>query len=208
MPPEAVVSLLTVIFPAAIANKGFRKAHRKINRPRPGPTAGLAIAGDQCVVHDPDIRPDILVVVVVDACHQVQDDMRLVAGGEGILVKAYPRGRREFGPDIIVFEFYLVVIGFGRFRGMAESAAVTAPGLAGNAGIEPQFAHGGHDQEIAEIGMPRAAEMRMTKTYDGLVVILIACAILIDIGIVFAILFIGDRIRIRTELHRPKWGSR
>src|SRR6185437_1224488 len=141
------------------ADKFLGKGHRKIDRPCPGPAARYAIAGYKRVIDHPDIGPDILVVVVVDARHQVEDDMRLIARRESILVKAYPRGRRELGPDIIVFQPDLIVIVFGRFRGMAESTAVSTPGLAGNAGIQPKLAHGGHHHEIAEIGMPRAAEM-------------------------------------------------
>src|SRR5690606_41573208 len=80
------------------------------------------------------------------------------------------------------------------------------PGLWGLccAGVELQGASGRHNQEIAQIGMPRSAKMSMAETDDGRVVILVPCAVFINIRIILAIYRIRDCIRIRTELHCPE----
>src|ERR1700753_1568280 len=96
MSPESVVNLAMVIFPAAIADKRFREAQSTIYRPRPRPAVRLTIAGYQRVIDDMYIGPHILVFIVVNTAHQIEDDMRLVAGRERILMKAYPRRRRKF----------------------------------------------------------------------------------------------------------------
>jgi len=46
--------------------------------------------------------------------------------------------------------------------------------------------------------MTGTTKMRVTKPNDGFIVILVSRTILIHIGVVFAIEFIGDRIRIRA----------
>src|SRR5690606_28850575 len=72
------------------------------------------------------------------------------------------------------------------------------------AGVELQGASGRHNQEIAQIGMPRSAKMSMAETDDGRVVILVPCAVFINIRIILAIYRIRDCIRIGTELHCPE----
>src|SRR5579863_1639513 len=55
--------------------------------------------------------------------------------------------------------------------------------------------------------MTRTAEMGMAEPYDGLVIILVPGAIFIDIGVVFPVLLIGDRIGIRAQLDHPEGRS-
>ena len=53
-----------------------------------------------------------------------------------------------------------------------------------------------HDQEIAQIGMPRAVEVGMAETHYGFIIILVTSAITIYLRIIFPIHVVGDGIGI------------
>jgi len=124
--------------------------------------------------------------------------MRLVGRREGILMKTDPRRRGQLGEDIIILQLHLVIVRFCRFRFMAKGRTIAAAGLAGHPGIQFQLAGRRHDQKIPQVGMPRPAEMRMAEPHDRLVVVLIAGAVLVYIGVVLAVHLIGDRVRVRA----------
>src|SRR6185437_1902922 len=168
------------------------------------PAAGLAVAGNERIVHYPDIGPDILIGIVVDAADAIEDDMRLIAGGKGILVETDAGRSGQLGYDVIVVQPDLVIVGFRRFGLMTEGAPVAAVRLGCDARVQLQLSHCRHHQEVAQIGMPRAAEMGMTKAYDRLIVVLITRTILVDIRVVFTVELIGDRVRIGAQLYHTE----
>lgn len=62
----------------------------------------------------------------------------------------------------------------------------------------------GHDEEIAEVGMPRAVKVSMAEAHNGFIIILVACAVTIYLRIVFPLCIVRDGIRIGTELNESK----
>ena len=70
--------------------------------------------------------------------------------------------------------------------------------MGGCPGIQFQAARGRHDQDITQIRMPGAAEMRMAETDNTTVFMLITGTIFIRAGLILSIYIMRDRIRIRT----------
>src|SRR3984957_19305183 len=110
MPPETVISLSPVVFAAAIFLKWLGKGHGKIDCPRPGPPARLTVTRDQRIIHYPHIGPDILVLIIVNAADQIQDNMRLIAGRKSILMNAHAGRRRSLPPPNFVFLLSSLII--------------------------------------------------------------------------------------------------
>ena len=52
--------------------------------------------------------------------------------------------------------------------------------------------------------MSRAAEMRVTESNDGLILILISRAVLINLFLIFSIFLVQERVRVRTELNHSE----
>src|SRR4051812_41430523 len=75
--PEPPVYLPLAVIVAAVLAEWLGEAQCKIFRPRPRPAVGLPPAGNQCIIHHCNECPDILVLIIIDAAHQVQDDMGL-----------------------------------------------------------------------------------------------------------------------------------
>src|ERR1700683_727309 len=107
--PEAVIDLPFGKISGTILDKGPGKGQRKIDGPGPAPAAGLAVTGDEGIVLDADIGPDVLVLIVVNPAHQVKDDMRLIGGGKGIAMEADAGGGGQFGDDVVVVEPHFII---------------------------------------------------------------------------------------------------
>ena len=87
---------------------------------------------------------------------------------------------------------------------MREAGTIAAIGMGCCTGVQFQRTGGRHNQDIAQVGMPRAAEVRMTETDDAAILILIAGAILVGAGLVFPVDVVRDGVRIRTELDQSE----
>ena len=70
--------------------------------------------------------------------------------------------------------------------------------------IELDFSRNRHHQDVAQIGMPRAAEMGMAEAHDGTVFVLIASAILIYPRLVNAVDVVWHSVGVGTELHNTE----
>ena len=135
----------------------------------------------------------------------LEHDVRPAAPLEGVAVKARAFGGRQFRSHRAVVETHAVVAGRRLLGLVPEARAVARVGIRRRAGIEPPFARRGHEQEIAEVGMSRAAEMRVAEANDRRVIILITGAIGINFPVIFPVFFITYRIRIRAQLNHPEW---
>ena len=130
--------------------------------------------------------------------------MGAVGFGEGVLVEAYPFAGGHLGNDARGIEFYLVVVGFAYLVGVREIGAVTAAGFVGGAGVEFELADGGHHEEVAQVGVAGAAEMGVAKAADGMVVVLVAGAVFVNVGVVVAVEVVAGGIGLGAELHHAK----
>ena len=138
------------------------------------------------VVFDADKRPHILVGIIVNAVHQVEDNMGVVGLRKCVLMKANACRRRHFGPDIVVLKQNLVIIGCGPFVSVRKCRAETALRISFFTGCELQLANGRHYQKIAKIGVPGTAKMRMRKPDDLAIVVLITGTVFIRVFVIFA----------------------
>ena len=57
-----------------------------------------------------------------------------------------------------------------------------------------QRAGGGHEQEVAEVGVAGAAEVGVAEADDGGVGVLVAGAVLVHVAVVLAVLFVAERV--------------
>ena len=87
---------------------------------------------------------------------------------------------------------------------MAVAGAEALFGLVGGAGVELERAGGGHDEEVAQIGVAGAAEVGVREADDGFILVLVAGAVLVHLGVVLAVLLVADGIGIGGELHHTK----
>ena len=96
------------------------------------------------VVFDTDKCPNVLVVVIIDAVHQVEDDVGVVGFWKSVLVKSDACRRRHFSEDIVIIEENLVIVGFGGLGRVRKRRAKTAFRIAFFTGRQLQFADGRH----------------------------------------------------------------
>ena len=116
-----------------------------------GPSVGDAVAGDKGGAFHLYFGPQGFAVIIVDAVVQVQDDVPLLPGREGVAVHAHPLRSRQFHPDAAVLKLHLVVTGSGRFLCMAEALAVSFFRILGRAGREMDFSRSGHEQDVSQV---------------------------------------------------------
>ena len=89
-------------------------------------------------------------------------------------------------------------------RFVAEAGAVARIGVVGCAGMQLHVAREGHYQNVAHVGVARAAEMGMTEPYDGLVAVLIAGAVVVGSRLILAVDIVWDGVGVWTELDGTK----
>ena len=87
---------------------------------------------------------------------------------------------------------------------MRESLAVAAVGLVFCAGIQLQLACLRHDHDVAQVGMPRAAQVRMAEAHNGVVGMLVAGTIVVDLAHVLSVHIVRDGVGVRTQLHNAE----
>lgn len=113
------------------------------------------------VVFDPGKGPYILIGIVVNAMHKIEDDVGVIRFWKGVLMKPDTRRRRHFGNDARVLKQDLILPRLGDLVGMRKTGAKTALRIAFFTRCQLQGADGRHDQEIAQIRVPGAAKMRV-----------------------------------------------
>ncbi len=164
----------------------------------------MPVARNERIIHDPNVRPDHFVVVVVNTGRQIQKDVRLIGLGKRVLVKPHPARRRQFGDNSVVVEFDFVVSRFGHLVGVRKRGPVSALWVCCHPWIKLQRTLRWHNQKIAQVGVARAAEVRMAEANNCFILVFIARAVFIHIAVVLAIEFVRQRIGIGTQLHRTK----
>ncbi len=186
----------------AVFHDGAGEAHGKIGIVGAGPAVGDAVAHHEGGAQHLYLGPERLAVVVVDAVVQVQDNVALIGPlGVGVAVHAHARGCRQLHLDAAVFQPHLVVAGSGRFMLMAEALAVAFLRLLRRSGREQNLSRSGHQQDISQVGVAGPAEVRVGKTYDGRVFILVTGAVLVGAGLIDSLDVVGNHFRVGRQLH-------
>src|SRR5262249_58800802 len=86
---EALVALLRLVH-QAVGGERLRELQGEEDAAAGGPALRLPEAGDPPVALHPDLGPQHLAVVVVDAADQVEDHPAAVARGERVAIDAHP----------------------------------------------------------------------------------------------------------------------
>ena len=123
---------------------------------------------------------------------------------EGIAVHARTRGGRKLGPHAAVVERDGIVAGRGALALVAETRTVAAVGIIRRARVELDIPYRRHHQNVAQIRMARAAEVRMAEAHDGLVAVAVARTILVGAFLILPAHVVGDGVGVGAELHRTE----
>ena len=84
---------------------------------------------------------------------------------------------------------------------MTETLAVTFLRLFRRSGHQLDLTGSGHEQDIAQVRVSGAAEMRMAEAHDGGVVVLVAGAVFIGARLIDAFDVVGNHFCVGRELH-------
>ena len=201
--PETVIRHRCTILIAVVGN-GLREGYGKIGIVGAGPAVGDAVTRNQSVALDTQRRPQDLAVVVIDAVRKVQNHMSVRILREGIAVHARTRGRRQLGTHAAVVERDGIVARRGALALMAETRTVSAVGIIRRARVELDIPYRRHHQNVAQIRMARAAEVRMAEAHDGLVAVAVARTILVGAFLILPAHVVGDGVGVGAELHRTE----
>ena len=112
---------------------------------------------------------------VINAFFEVDDDVGVAgAGRKGVAVEAHAGGGRKLGPNAVVVERHGVVAGAGGFAAVRVAREVALvrrrlPALVGADG--PGI---GHNEHVAEVGGPGAAEVGVRKPDQEAIGVVIA----------------------------------
>ena len=132
--------------------------------------------------------------------------MALFSFGERIFMDADPLRGGELRPDAVIVQHDFVVARRRFLGGVAETRAVALVGVVGTAGVQLQWAGGRHQQQVAQVRVPRSAEVGMAETHDGGVLITVSGTIGIRALLIHSAYVVGDGVCIGTELY-PAEGS-
>ena len=83
---------------------------------------------------------------------------------------------------------------------VAVTRTVSGIGSLGGAGVGLYLSGGRHDEDVAKVRVACAAQVCVAEAHDGLVAVLIAGAVLVDLALVAAIHVVRDGVRLGTEL--------
>ena len=201
--PETVIRHRCTIL-IAVVGDGLREGYRKIGIVGAGPAVGDAVTRNQSVALDTQRRPQDLAVVVIDAVRKVQNHMSVRILREGIAVHARTRGRRQLGTHAAVVERHGIVARRGALALMAETRTVSAVGIIRRVRVELDIPHRRHHQNVAQIRMARAAEVRMAEAHDRLVAVAVARTIFIGALLIYAVHVMGYGVGVGAQLHGPE----
>ena len=102
-------------------------------------------------------------------------------------------GRAQFRPDVVVAKNDRVITRFCNFVGVAELGSVTFFRMVTRAGDDLRWAGSGHQQEIEHVSNAGATQVRVAKTHDRIV------GVVVSRGPVPTFV-----VRIRAKLHRAE----
>ena len=175
LPAEPLVDLRRLV-DDAVGGEGRGEldgeVHRAVRRPAPR----LAVPGHRRLVLHAQLRPEHLAVVVVDAADEIEDHVRGAAALEGVAVDADAGGGGQLGRDAVVLQDDGVVAGLGRLVVVRETGSIPGVRIVLGPRIQLQRARRRHQQHVAEVRVPRAAEVRVGEAEDRCVAVLVARA--------------------------------
>ena len=159
-PLEPLVEDILLRADELVARHRHGKAHGEEDAARRSPTAHFARSGDRAVGPDPHRRPEDLAGIIIDDAAQVDQQVRRLAGREGVAVDADARSRGHFGPHAGVGQRHRIIARRRRFIGLvrAEARRRRVARLQRH-----RIAADRHDQEIAQVAMARTRKMRVGK---------------------------------------------
>ena len=198
--PETVVQRLPLFLVTIVAD-GLREGDGKVRVVGACPSVGDAVAGQQGVVLHTEVAPQHFAVVVVDAVHQVQNQMALFSFGERIFMNADPLRGGELRPYAVIVQHDFVVAWRRFLGGVTEARAVALVGVVGTAGVQLQRAGSRHQQQVAQVRMPRSAEVGVAEAHDSGVLVTVSGTISIRALLIHSVYVVGDGVCIGTELY-------
>ena len=133
------------------------EADREVGIMLARPALGDTVSGKQGVADHAGTCPESLAFVIVDAVREIKDKMALRISRVRVSVYCRAFGSREFSPDAVIVERDCIVAGIRRLRLVAESAPVALSRLSCRAGVQMQGTRYRHEQDVAQVRMPRAA---------------------------------------------------
>ena len=107
----------------------------------------------------------------------------------------------ELHSDAVVGKRYFIIACLSFLGRMGEARAIAVFWAVGGTGIESEAAHLRLYEDIAEVGMARAAQMSVAEAHDGVVLVAIAGAVIVGSGLVTAVNVVGDCVGVGTKLH-------
>lgn len=110
----------------------------------------------------------------------------------------------KFSLYVVTIEMHTVITRRRFFVFVREGREPAAARFGGITGFGFKAAGLGHQQKIAQVGMAGAAEMRVTETIDGTIVVLVTGAVFVYIGIVFAVDEHRQHAGLRTQLYHTE----
>ena len=191
--PEPTVGRLLPVGIAVIGD-GLGKRDGEIGLIEAGPAVRNPESRHEGVVDNPQARPENFAIVVVDAVEQVHHEALRAAFRIRVLVHAHPLCGGKPGADAAVSQSHFIIARFRVLGVVAEPLPVAAVRIFPRTGIQLQGPGLGYHQDVAQVGMPRSAEMRVAETHDGRVVVLVAGATGIDFRLVFSKDIMRDRV--------------
>ena len=195
--PEAII-LLGLHIAIAIVSDGFAEGNGKIGIVGTCPAIGNAIAGDESVVFHSQGRPQHFPVVVIDAVEQVENHTLLLGSlGKDILVDADTLRGGEAAAHAIIGECHLIIARRCLLCIMREALSIATVGVVFCAGVEHQRSRLGHQHDVAQVRMTCSAEMGVREANDGIVGVLIAGTVLIDLPLIAPVNVLGNGVSLR-----------
>ena len=104
----------------------------------------------------------------------------------------------------VIIEHHFIVARLAMLGLMREARAVASLWILCRTRIGVYLSRGGHDEDIAQIGVAGTAQMCVTEAHDGLVPMLIAGTVLIYPFLVLAIHIVWNGVGLWTQLHKAK----
>ena len=194
-----------IVFPVPVPRHRPAERHGEVDRSRARPARRLAITGHQRVVLNPQKRPDVLSLVVVDVGRHVEHEVGFLAPGERIAVHADAGRCRQLDAGAVVVERDTVVTGLGAL-GVVPEAGMKAPGVrAGAGGRRARGSGRWHQRDISQVGMSGPAEVCMAESEDRAVLVLVTRTVAIHLPDIVAGGVVHREVpRVRAQLHHAE----
>src|SRR5690606_7892602 len=133
--------------------------------------------------------------------------MRLIRSRKSITMHAYTGAGGQFSLDIMLIQFHFIVIGLSKLIIMTIWRSISILRTVRCSWIQLHLSLGRHNQNIPKVGMSCSREMRMTKTNNGWIIVLITCTVFIYITRILSVDRIRDGIGFGAQLYRSKRNS-